>query len=93
MTENEFWEITPRAFFNAIEGFESLRRSDLELRRLQTLYNINMWASKPVRDPKKLWTYHWEQIEVNPARQKELAHRAQRKADKFDRIEKRHGYK
>jgi hypothetical protein len=48
-----------------------------------------MWASKPVRDPKKLWTYHWEQIEVNPARQKELAHRAQRKADKFDRIEKR----
>jgi len=91
MTEDEFWDTRPRAFFNAVEGFESLRRVDLEVRRFQTLYIINAWASKPIRDPKKLWTYPWEKTLVNKGRQKELAHRAKRVAEKFDRIEQRHG--
>ena len=91
MTEDEFWDTRPRAFFNAVEGFESLRRVDLEIRRFQTLYIINAWASKPIRDPKKLWTYPWEKTVVNKGRQKELAHRAKRVAEKFDRIEQRHG--
>ncbi|MBU1235123.1 MAG: phage tail assembly chaperone [Proteobacteria bacterium] len=60
MSEEEFWSMTPRAFFNAIEGFESLRRTDLEVVRLQTLYSINTWAKTPITDPQALWKYPWE---------------------------------
>jgi len=60
MTEDEFWAITPRAFFNAVEGFESLRRTDLEIARLQTLFSVNVWSKKPIRDPRQLWKYPWE---------------------------------
>jgi len=91
MTEDEFWGITPRAFFNAVEGFESLWRTDKEIQRLQTFRLMEMWASKPIRDLKKLWIYPWET--EGPDRRKELAQRAMLLAAKFDRIEKRHGYK
>ena len=66
MTEDEFWSTTPRAFFNALEGFEFLRRTDLEVARLQTLYSINVWAKTPVRDPKALWQYPWEKKIITP---------------------------
>jgi hypothetical protein len=60
MTEEEFWYgIEPRAFFNAVEGFESLRKQDLEIARLQTLCIVNSWGAK-IEDPRKLWTYPWE---------------------------------
>ncbi len=60
MTENEFWYgITPRAFFNAVEGFESLRKTDLEIARLQTLRFMQSWGAKET-DPRKLWQYPWE---------------------------------
>jgi len=91
MTEDEFWDTRPRAFFNAVEGFESLRRTNLEIPRLQTLYIINMWSDKPIRDPRRLWVYPWEKSIIDKDRQKVLAHRAKRVAEKFDRIEKRHG--
>ena len=61
MSEEEFWGITPRAFFNAVEGFESLRKMDLEVVRLQTLYSVNTWIKKPITDPQKLWKYPWEE--------------------------------
>jgi hypothetical protein len=91
MTEEDFWSTTPRAFFNAVEGFESLRRADLEIQRLQTLYSINMWAKKPIRDPKKLWSYPWERQYVSD-KEKALAQRKARYlTEKIERIEKRHG--
>ena len=93
MTEDEFWDITPRAFFNAVEGFESLRREDLKLQRLQTLYLINyaMGPKKPIQDPKKLWTFAGE-ITVMSDRQRQLMQRRARYlSEKFERIEKRHG--
>jgi len=91
MTEENFWDTTPRAFFNAVEGFESLRRADLELQRLQTLYSINMWAKKPIRDPKKLWVYPWERIAISDKQRQLAQRRAKYLSEKFDRIEKRHG--
>jgi len=60
MSEDEFEVCTPRAFFNAVEGFELIRKMDLEVIRLQTLYSVNMWANNPISDPKKLWMYPWE---------------------------------
>ena len=91
MTEENFWDTTPRAFFNAVEGFESLRRTDLEVWRLQTLRSINMWAKKPISDPKKLWIYSWE-VSIISDKQRQLAQRrAKYLSEKFDRIEKRHG--
>ena len=91
MTEDEFWGITPRAFFNAFEGFESLRKTDMEAQRLQTLCIVNTWLKKPIRDPKKLFTYSWEQTVLSD-KEKQLAQRKARyKAEKFSRIEKRHG--
>jgi len=91
MSEEVFWGTTPRAFFNAVEGFESLRRADLEIQRLQTLYNINMWAKKPIKDPKKLWSYPWERMVISD-KEKSLAQRKNRYlAEKIARIEKRHG--
>lgn len=80
MSEGEFWDVTPRAFFNAVEGFESLRKTDLEIARLQTLYYINTWTKKPITDPRELWTYPWEKkvlskedIEKQRERGKQLA--------------------
>jgi len=89
MSEDEFWEITPRAFFNAIEGFESFVKTNLEVTRLQTLCYVNVWAKPQITDPRKLWRYPWENVD----RRKELADRALRMANKFDRIEKRHADK
>ena len=65
MTEEEFWSCTPRAFFNAVEGFESLRKDDLEILRLQTLYQINPHIKKQIRDPKLLWRYPWDKRNNN----------------------------
>ena len=87
MTEEEFWYgIEPRAFFNAVEGFESLRKTDLEVARLQTLYHINMWVKKPITDPRSLWTYPWEKtilskeaIDKQRERGKKLAEKWQTK--------------
>ena len=88
MSEDEFWDMTPRAFFNAVEGFTSLRRTDLEIQRLQTLFFVNCWAKKPISDPKQLWKYPWEmehkKIDVEAQRK-----RAKRAAEKIERIERR----
>lgn len=89
MSENEFWDTTPRAFFNAIEGFESLRRTDLEIQRLQTFCIVSAWAK--VKDPKKLYSFHWEKTVVSDKDRQLARHRARRLAEKFDRWEKRHG--
>jgi len=91
MGEEEFWGTTPRAFFNAVEGFESLRRADLEVQRLQTLCIINMWAKKPIGDPKKLFTYPWERAIVSDKERALAQRKARYLSEKFDRIEKRHG--
>lgn len=91
MGEEDFWGTTPRAFFNAVEGFESLRRSDLEVQRLQTLYIINTWVKKPIRDPKKLWSYPWEKVIVSDKERALAQRKAKYLVQKFDRIEKRHG--
>ena len=90
MEEEEFWDTTPRAFFNAVEGFMSLRKVDLEVTRLQTLYLMNAWISPQIMDPQKLWQYPWEDKKkaIDTGVQIE---RAKRVKDKFERIEKRHG--
>jgi hypothetical protein len=85
MSEEEFWDTTPRAFFNALEGFEFLRRTDLEVARLQTLYSINVWAKNPVRDPKALWTYHWEKKMVTANQIKEQRERGLKLVKKWQR--------
>lgn len=86
MSVEEFWSITPRAFFNAVEGFEALHKLDLEVARLQTLCAVNMWAKKPISDPRDLWKYHWEKdkidekkIEAQRERGKQLARKWQTK--------------
>jgi len=80
MTYEEFWYgVLPRSFFNAVEGFESLRKTDLEIARLQTLYSVNMWAKKPIQDPRSLWTYPWEKkilTEDDVKKQRERAQKA-----------------
>ena len=91
MTEDEFWGITPRAFFNAVEGFESLRKADMELQRLQTLCIVNMWAKKPIRDPKKLFAYSWERTAMSDWEKRLMQRRAKYLTEKIARIEKRHG--
>jgi len=89
MTEDEFWNITPRAFFNSIEGFESLRKADWEFQRLQTFCIVSSWAK--IRDPRKMISFSWEQTFLSD-KEKQLAQRKARyKAEKFSRIEKRHG--
>jgi hypothetical protein len=89
MTEENFWDITPRAFFNAVEGFESLRRDDLEIQRLQTFRIVGSWAK--VKDPKSLYSFSWERTVVSD-KEKALAQRkAKYLSEKFSRIEKRHG--
>jgi len=93
MTEDEFWDCTPRAFFNAVEGFESLRKTDKEIQRLQTLYNINMWAKKPIKDPKKLWVYSWEATILSEGEKRLNQRRANYMIAKIRRIEERHGNK
>ena len=62
MREQDFWDTTPRAFFNAVEGYRIRRQEDLELLRLQTVYFVNVWRDKKdvIRDPRKLWQYSWE---------------------------------
>ena len=91
MTEDEFWGTTPRAFFNAVEGFESLQRRNLEVQRLQTLCSINMWAKKPIRDPKKLWSYPWEKTVVSEKERALMQRKAKYLTEKITRWEKRHG--
>jgi len=91
MTEEEFWGMTPRVFFNAVEGFESLRKTDLEVARLQTLCNINVWAGKdPITDPRILWKYPWEK-DISRVSAKDTIERGKRFGDKLERIKIRHG--
>lgn len=89
MTEEDFWSITPRAFFNAAEGFESSRRTDMEFRRLQTFCIVSTWAK--VRDPKKLITFPWEGPAVSDKEKALARRRAKYASEKIARIEKRHG--
>lgn len=72
-TEQEFWDMTPRALLNALEGYQKQRREDMEVMRLQTLYAVNVWANPPINDPKRLWRYAWEKekkIDVEKVREK-----------------------
>lgn len=89
MNEDEFWSCTPRAFFNAVNGFESLRKVDLEIQRLQTLFYINVWAKKPIKDPRLLWSYPWER-NIGNDNAGELSRHADRFEEKTKRIEERH---
>ena len=65
MCEQEFWDITPSAFFNALEGNEGIRRMNLEVTRMQTVCQVNVWSKHPIRDPKMLWKYPWEKKEIS----------------------------
>jgi len=89
MGEEEFWGTTPRAFFNAVEGFESLRRADLEVQRLQTFRIVGAWVK--VRKPKDLYTFPWEMAIVSDKERALAQRKARYLSEKFDRIEKRHG--
>lgn len=90
MTEDEFWDITPRAFFNAVEGHMDIRKMEFEVVRMQTAKLMECWSTKNTTiDPRKLWKYPWEmerKQEIDIERQKK---RAQRVKEKMERIEKR----
>jgi len=86
MSEDEFWSITPRAFFNAVEGFEFLRKTDLEVARLQALCYVNAWGAK-IEDPRKLWKYPWEREVITKEKIDEQRERGKQLAEKW----KRHG--
>jgi hypothetical protein len=88
MTEDEFWDTTPRAFFNAVEGHLAERQMTFEVMRLQALCGVNVWTKKPITDPQRLWKYPWEneRKEIDIEQQKK---RAQRVKEKMERIEKR----
>jgi len=76
--------MTPRAFFNSVKGFEAIRHTDLEVARLQTFHSVNVWAQKPIKDPKQLWKYSWEEKETDKKTKTQ-------KAEKFRNRIKRHG--
>jgi len=63
LSEDEFYSMTPRTFLNALEGWQAIYRTDMEIRRIQTLYQVNMMAKKPIHNPKRLWKYSWEEQE------------------------------
>lgn len=86
MTEDEFWSCTPRAFFNAVEGFESLRKDDLELLRLQTLYQINPHIKKQIKDPRQLWRYSWDKGSKNNRKTREDVVKGKKFVDKVNRL-------
>ncbi|MCJ7449661.1 MAG: hypothetical protein MUO72_18445 [Bacteroidales bacterium] len=90
MTEDEFWDITPRAFFNAVEGHQAERQMELEVMRLQTARIMECWSTKNTTiDPKKLWKYPWESEKKQQINLEKQIHRAKRIAEKMERIEKR----
>ena len=88
MTEEEFWDTTPRAFFNAIEGHQIEREMMFDVMRLQALCQVNTWSKKPITDPKNLWKYPWE-VEHKIVDVEKQRARARRAAEKMERIEKR----
>jgi len=89
MTEEDFWSTTPRAFFNAVEGFESLRRADLEIQRYQTFRIVGSWVK--IRRPQDLFRFGWETKIISDNERALAQRKAQYLSRKFDRIEKRHG--
>ena len=62
MPEIEFELISPRSFYNKIQGFNELRQAEFELVRMQTveLLNIQMDKKGRITDPQKLWKFGWE---------------------------------
>ena len=89
MTEDEFWDITPRAFFNSIEGFESLRKADWEFQRLQTFCIVRGWVK--IRDPKRMISFSWEQTVLSDKEKQLAQRRAKYLTEKAKRWEQRHG--
>ena len=86
MKEQEFWDISPRSFFNAVEGYMKKRQEDLELLRLQTLFFVNVWTNKPIRGPRQLWKYSWEKKTVPDKDVKRLRERGKELAKRWQVI-------
>ena len=87
MTEEEFWDTTPRAFFNAVEGHMAERQMTFEVMRMQTIYSG--FFKKPITDPKQLWKYPWEMEPKKEIDIEKQRARAKRVMEKMERIEKR----
>ena len=65
MDRAEFWDITPREFFNKMQGWKDQKRADTETdvyyQRLWTTYLINIHLSKSDKiDPPDLYKFEWE---------------------------------
>ena len=65
MSEGDFWDMTPRAYFLKYEGFielEDNRRHDTwERERFFTVAIMNMWVGKGQKiTPQKLCLFPWE---------------------------------
>jgi len=65
LSEQEFWDMTPKAFFLKHEGFmeleQSHRRDAWERGRLFTTMQLNLWMKKGQKlTPKKLLRFDWE---------------------------------
>jgi hypothetical protein len=89
MTEDEFWDTTPRAFFNAVEGHQAEKQMEFEVMRLQALCGVNVWIKKPITDPKQLWKYPWEIEQKKGIDINKQKHQAKRLSEKWERFEKR----
>ncbi len=93
MSERDLEFISPRAFYNKVQGFNKLRQNDYELVRLQTveLLNIQMEKKHQIKRPRDLWKFPWEKKEVKKIDKDAAQHRAIRLKEKAERIIKRHG--
>lgn len=88
MSEREFWETTPRAFFSKLDKhYESelwRQRQDWERMRLQTAFLINIQLPKGKKiKPTELMPFEWDEKKQVKAPTKE----------EINRILKKHGEK
>lgn len=88
MSEDEFWSMTPRTFFNALEGWMAIYRTDMEIRRLGVATLLNAWITKPI-EHKKLWAYPWESSERSSEEIEDQRKRGKALAEKIKNNEQR----
>jgi hypothetical protein len=91
MTENEFWGMTPRVFFNAFDAYIKQREQDIhiswEQARFIAVGMVNCFLKKPIKNINYV-RFPWETSVADPDE-------AKRQFDywvkRFDRIERRYG--
>jgi hypothetical protein len=90
--EEDFWAMTPRAFFNAFEANnkreEERFKREWEQARFIAVAMVNCWAKKPV-SPTDYCHFPWEKYEI--ADPDEARKSFEYWYNRFKRIDERHG--